>query len=123
MSLVSPRNLLLPFTNKVHLVTIILVGVLFAALRLSGGGITTKSQPAAAPGPAAPVVGQPIPAAVAPTVEPSRRLVERTTIAIPKEQEGDLLKSLLKTQRAKPTPSKRSGGGLDDIERQLGLAP
>ncbi|MCB0310705.1 MAG: hypothetical protein KDD42_05695 [Bdellovibrionales bacterium] len=43
MSLVSVRNILAPFGNKVHLTTIILCGIVFVVLRLSGGGIDVQS--------------------------------------------------------------------------------
>lgn len=39
MSLVSAKNLIAPFRNKVHLATIILVSLAFAALRFSGGDV------------------------------------------------------------------------------------
>lgn len=47
MSLISPRNLLAPLQNKVHLFTIILIAVAFLVLRLSGGSVTIhdKRQP------------------------------------------------------------------------------
>ena len=39
MGFVSTKNLLAPFSNKVHLVTILLVFLLFVSLRLSGGAL------------------------------------------------------------------------------------
>lgn len=46
MSLISIRSFAAPFTNKVHLVTIIVVAMLFTVYRLSGGGaeIVNKSE-------------------------------------------------------------------------------
>jgi hypothetical protein len=42
MSLVSARNLVAPFTNIVHIITILLVAISFAVLRLSGAGFSVK---------------------------------------------------------------------------------
>ena len=39
MSLISTRNLISPFTNKVHLVTILAVSLSFGFFRLSGGAL------------------------------------------------------------------------------------
>lgn len=39
MSLINARNLVSPLTNKVHLMTIILIAIAFAVLRLSGGKV------------------------------------------------------------------------------------
>lgn len=43
MSLISFRNLVAPMSNKVHLVTVILVALAFGVLRLSGGTVETHS--------------------------------------------------------------------------------
>lgn len=39
MSLISTKNLIAPFRNKVHLSTIVLITLAFAALRFSGGDV------------------------------------------------------------------------------------
>ena len=43
MSLVSVGNFAAPFRNRVHLITIILVTIVFATLRLSGASIEVRS--------------------------------------------------------------------------------
>lgn len=43
MALISPKNLLTPFTNKVHLGTIVFVVALFATFRAAGGGMSVRS--------------------------------------------------------------------------------
>ena len=49
MSLVSTKNLLAPFTNKVHLVTMLLVIIAFTVLRLSGGGFFMEKRDSSVP--------------------------------------------------------------------------
>lgn len=43
MALISLRNFVEPFQNKVHLITILLVVIAFAVFRFSGGGIKISS--------------------------------------------------------------------------------
>lgn len=43
MSLVSVRNFMTPFKNKVHLVTIVLVTTVFATFRLSGSSFEVRT--------------------------------------------------------------------------------
>jgi len=45
MSLISGRNLISPFTNKVHLVTILVLALAFGIFRLLGGGLTVEPMP------------------------------------------------------------------------------
>ncbi len=43
MALLSPKNFMIPFTNKVHLATIAFVVILFAAFRAMGGAFSVQS--------------------------------------------------------------------------------
>lgn len=42
MALISPKNFMAPFTNKVHLATIAFVVILFAAFRAMGGAFSVQ---------------------------------------------------------------------------------
>lgn len=42
MSLISGKTLISPFTNKIHLVTIVVVSLAFGIFRLSGGGFESR---------------------------------------------------------------------------------
>jgi|GEM_PF-1359162 len=42
MALISPKNFMTPFTNKVHLATIAFVVILFAAFRAMGGAFSLQ---------------------------------------------------------------------------------
>lgn len=44
MSLISTKNLLAPFTNKVHITTMLLIVFAFVALRISGGAIAIEKE-------------------------------------------------------------------------------
>lgn len=44
MSLISAKNLVAPLTNKVHLMSLVLVAVGFAFLRYSGGSISLEER-------------------------------------------------------------------------------
>lgn len=109
MSLISTHNLVAPLTNKVHLMTIILVAVAFAVLRLSGGAIGTSS---ARPSPRAnpdiqTTTIQPTPAvrqAVPPTTQTTRQGVE------PWERKKDPARTTSKGKN-----------GLNDIEKMLDM--
>ena len=43
MSLISTKNLIAPFTNKLHIIAIVLFTIGFVALRLSGGAVRVRS--------------------------------------------------------------------------------
>jgi len=43
MAFISSKNLLAPITNRVNLVTIILIVVIFSVLRLSGGKVSVTT--------------------------------------------------------------------------------
>ena len=49
MALISLKNLVEPFQNKTHLITILLVVIAFAVFRFSGGGIKIESLSKAPP--------------------------------------------------------------------------
>jgi len=125
MAPLSADNLKAPFTNRVHLVTIIGVSVAFATFRMAGGNLGT------APKRAVPRATQ----AAAPTEQEIARkelstIVTRsadTESRVPAEEiEGDSMVSKLvkrSEERTRPTgpsaPAK--SGGLDEIEKNLGL--
>lgn len=117
MSLISVRNLILPFSNKVHLTTIILSGVVFAVLRLSTGAIEIRSH-------ARPIEASransanTVEAAAAPENTAARdgRLERRNS--------QDLLGEMVGKSKAAPpaqVEQPENQGALDDIERSLGL--
>ncbi len=45
MALISSRNLVAPLTNKVHLISLVLLAVAFAALRFAGGSLSVEREP------------------------------------------------------------------------------
>lgn len=97
MSLISVRNLAVPFTNKVHLITILLVAFVFAAWRWSGGGVSTR-------GAAAGVATEQRRTEMAPRAPVDRSLVE----------------GMLPKDRSSPR-EERDSAQFADIERELGL--
>lgn len=131
MGLVQVKNFVVPFTNKVHLGTILLVALIFAVYRLSGGGaeiVHSSSRPASI---------------ALPSIEPDpeaealyrRESEQRFGVArgeatdrraSPPRPRGNLLdeafRSRSEAQKPASSPSAPSGRrGLDDIEKQLGL--
>jgi hypothetical protein len=116
MSLISIENILEPFTNRVHLITIILVVFVFAILRLQGGGFTinTNIEPPrlhkknVATRSAAGTAALP----VAPKKEKQKYLDKMIS-------EGDAeVDAYMKKMRQKKAEDDK---GLSDIERSLGL--
>ena len=141
MSLVSPRNFAAPFSNKVHLIAIMLVSMLFAAFRLSGGGIESReSLSARAPARSSAdqevlqlkryeqkspqdndiFAGEAMGTGSAPTRGTMRRGVggEDEDIITGDSRANNRPTGLVAPD--KPNSGK-SSGELDDIERQLGL--
>ncbi len=43
MSLINPKNFIAPFTNVVHMITILLVAICFAVLRLNGASLSFQN--------------------------------------------------------------------------------
>ena len=138
MSLISIKNFVAPFTNTVHAVTIILATILFAIFRLQGGGVAVSYSRGAD--------SQMIDRRqnIAPRSATEARDVENllnnrnTSPSAPQQgsirispEEEDLLKQMIgnnpapeKTDKApvKASPdNKKSPGGLDDIEKLLGM--
>jgi len=147
MSLISVKNFVSPFTNTTHVVTILLVTVLFALFRLQGGSVrvdfdansrTNKFEnPNSAPlredsvegllhdntstNHAAPMI---------PRDANTSRIPDRGKITITAEDE-DLLGQMIGKQplapqkqpdaNSKKPDASRNGGGLEDIEKSLGL--
>ncbi len=110
MSLISPQNFLAPFTNKTHLITIILAAILFAAFRLSGGGVSSVARHHGSD------ASLTDPEVVIPddqfAPEDSPRQAEAPT-------EDDLLDQMVGKEGH--DSQKENNTGLDDIERRLGL--
>ena len=130
MSLISTKNFLEPLSNKVHLVTILIVAAVFLVLRMMGGGfsINTKFEAPKLHSSASKkvksahksngVFGQ------------KQGTAAQTVIPIDEKMEGDLLKHMMQkktTSEKKKTASKKTSAGaadkagLDDIEATLGL--
>lgn len=139
MSLISAKNFISPFTNTVHLVTIVLVTLLFALFRLQGGGVAISykdrsNAPLIERRPAdqidsliierSPAPARAIPA---PRNEAARNDTQGT-IEISRE-EGDLLREMIgkkplvaaETENKQRTPPAKSSGALDEIAESLGL--
>jgi hypothetical protein len=123
MALLSLKNFRGPLTNPVHLVTIVLVTVLFGVFRWSGGGLSFSSgNRLAASGAGEETVAEDtgVERPAAGTTKPAKPPVARNQDLL-----GDMLKSDQKAVAAKPTqkPKDKSAGdaGLADIEKSLGL--
>ncbi len=130
MSLISIKNFISPFTNTVHLVTIILVTVLFVLFRLQGGGVGVSSPkyrdtrtPIEVPS-----LDNIIHEETLSAPAPAQKVVESEDINISEEEE-DLIKQMIGKKPLAVEPSKPSennkkganGGGLDEIEKTLGM--
>lgn len=106
------RVLTAPFTNKTNLITILIVTSLFAVFRLAGGGLFGSASPSG--------VGEEQEAQPARTVPADKRNPSSNR---------DLLTGILGDNKAKDSTGKavnkpkdkKTGGGLDDIERALGM--
>lgn len=148
MSLISTKNLSAPIVNKVHLVGILLVVVLFATFRLAGGtiktgGVQDSSQRAVIPSSAVIHSSAVIPSsAAAPSAESflasenrvvggqvndrSRNPVVVNGAAPSRAASSSSVQDLIaesegSQKRAAPAEQRRQDGDLADIERQLGL--
>lgn len=129
MSLIS--NLRSPFTRATPVVTIVLVAVLFLVFRLSGGSVSVErgssrlqersdDSRAISTSPVRPRI-----------TEEQRRQedVERSgTITMSEAEAEDFMRKVLENRRAREAVAEsaseaeqRRRGGLDDIERDLGL--
>jgi hypothetical protein len=118
MSLISIENILEPFTNKVHLITIILVVFVFAILRLQGGGfsISTDIEPPRLY--KKPTATRSIPAAATMRKETPRDR-QKAEFLDQMIAEGDAeVQAYRKTQKKAAPNNER---GLSDIEKSLGL--
>lgn len=111
MSLISTQNLVAPLTNTVHLITIILVAISFAILRLMGASLSV----------------QPVSNMSTPRVQDSAPLQQEQRSAPSIEQElfkqdaaDEPLWAQPEQDQVEDSPSP-AGGGLDDIERALGM--
>ncbi|NLF25453.1 MAG: hypothetical protein GX589_07320 [Deltaproteobacteria bacterium] len=128
MSLISTKNLIAPFTNKLHIITIVLFTIGFVALRLSGGAV--RAVPADARQDRQ-VRERDILSDELSTLGFDRREAdgrERTSKDLPINRVVEGIRPPWEEKRAvtKPqepgsseTPKRR--GGLDDIEKALGI--
>lgn len=141
MSLLSLNNFVTPLTNKIHIITIILVAILFALYRLAGGGwsvIPTKpripSYNSSASGNSADfdkMFANEDAMFETPSVSSSRKAdtnkdknkVGKTTVTVPlnSEQENLVKKILGDDSKKSETRPQRDSSGLEDIEKKLGL--
>ncbi|MBN8547981.1 MAG: hypothetical protein J0M12_01560 [Deltaproteobacteria bacterium] len=95
MSLVSVSNFTAPFKNRVHFITIILVTIVFATLRLSGASIEVHSAGENKRGGSAPVTG----ASRASTSESTSSYAPQEP-APRQEVDGDIFLRELRAERA-----------------------
>lgn len=125
------KDIVAPVTNRLHLVTIIVLASIFAWFRLSGGQVystpTEQSPrvPAAYNGGSEAPMGGSSAGPAARSDSGSARTAEEPEPAINPDDflaELDARRAPAKDQ-AKPAPAKADTGGtkLDDIERSLGL--
>ena len=142
MSFISIHNILAPFTNKVHLTTIVLVALVFAAIRWHGGGVEIDEkevrkirEPNRVAATERAVATKKKQAST--TTATTRAKPKRTRFEIfdKKIQGGqrvdndDFLDSVISSKKKKtpnslskkPASKKDKEAGLDDIERSLGL--
>ena len=138
MSFINIHNVLAPFTNKVHLTTIILVALAFAAIRWHGGGVEIEESadkrvrtPKRATAPATTTETR---------AKPKRtnfEMFEKAPVKTKKTREvidlprgnTDFVDSMIESTAKKRAASKNRAaakkptkeGGLDDVERILGL--
>jgi len=110
MSFISAKNLVAPLTNMVHLITILLIAICFSVLRLSGASLSIESS------------------AVNATTAASRAANDSNTSQTSEDVELPVFIPKSKTpwdkdnQTTKTAPSKsKQIGGLDDIEKSLGI--
>ena len=109
MSLISTKNLVAPLTNMVHLITILLIAIAFAVLRLSGASMSIQSSSTPVNSSfQAPVQQQP--------ADLGSQLQQHQRPPAPWQQGSGKA-----AQPAAPADQGKKGGGLDDIEKALGL--
>ncbi len=129
MAFVSIQNLVAPFTNKVHLTSIIAVALAFAVFRLSGGGISveTPHKPTQKQQRAPLTSTSPIAAQMELLKSPPTQPTTPSTGQITREQVFAPVKTA-KPKRSAPAAyktksqnSQSTSTGLEDIERSLGL--
>ena len=116
MALISTKNLVAPLTNKVHLTSLVLIAVAFAAVRFAGGAVTIERAGMRGRAAASEEARKPVPA---PSLdEDTRRGVGRLRNAI-----GGLGNPPPESEPAKkePTPPAQRKNGLAEIEKTLGL--
>ena len=149
MSLVSVANFAAPFRNRVHLITILLVAIVFATLRLSGASVEVHSS-------SDPKRTQPIDtnrSAANDTLNPFGRQNAAPTrvegdeflramrtqpkrndipLSLNPNSQGDLIEDVMRPpsapvarnkaqEQGQTDKDKLDGGSLSDIEKQLGL--
>jgi hypothetical protein len=147
MSLINVRNFITPFTNTTHLVTIILVTIVFALFRIQGGAVSidfSQNRPTRATE-TAPVNSidnidslldtKNTNSGTAFTINkpsssiPNKRIPDKGKVTL-EADDVDLLNDMIgkeeksKTRGSNTTgnaDSKQKSGGLDDIEKIVGL--
>jgi hypothetical protein len=122
MGLMNPRNAVAPLTNKVHIMTIVLLTFLFTVLRLSGGTISIDKKPGRAVQPKEAVTSEPVNQAAAKSTtdeEHFRAIFGQKTEPVglgqnPKQAAANKPANV-------PSKPKRKKSALDDIEQALGM--
>lgn len=123
MSLINPKNFIVPLQNKFNVGLIIVIAVLIAAMRLSGGRVTVESDsPRARARPASVAASSDKPARAASDSSRANRPAPAPA------QNDELLDQLLASE---PVPAKRADprnvgsqkktGEFNDIRKSLGL--
>lgn len=103
MSLISTKNLVAPLTNMVHMITILLIAITFAVLRFSGASISLQSS-------SAPTIDSRTNTPIVAPVDPGQQTAQPQRAPAPWGQRDN----------SKQPPAQKKGG-LDDIEKALGL--
>jgi len=123
MSLISVRNFVAPLQNRLHLGTIIMVAVLIAVARLSGGAVRVgHSQKKSSLEPAVTAQDNSVEEDSLETIEtqPQKKLPARD---LDRDPLDDLLaeKPLAHTEQPAKNPNNNKPNQLSDIRKSLGL--
>jgi hypothetical protein len=138
MSLISTRNLVAPLTNKLHMITIVLLTTAFVVLRLSGGAVRVENKPGvrSSKSPSAAARGElPSPAAMpkeetsgpgaAAAAQDEARGAPRSLKHFQEiiDEAGQPPWEEKKAVKSRPAadPSSKKKGGLEDLEKALGI--
>jgi hypothetical protein len=123
MILISPRNFILPFQNKIAMGAILVIAVLVLAARFSGSSLA-KRQAAGRPTAAGYEYSRNVAQGTREEGVAGGSLSRPSAAAVqPAPQRDDFLRDLLAEEDAPPAEPTEAAGpkGLNDIKKSLGL--